>query len=190
MKLKQPQLLIKILIIGLVIIAILGFFYFENSLMLRVLSVLLGIVGIATIASQPEIVVFILLYLSYFDLYNIRYGLAVPLAVVMLPVFGITVFSFYGQNFLLGFEERTKKVLNLYTVLTGLVTLEIFLTMTFWPVDPKLKTIVIIVVYYLIERIFHLYINSVLNLRKIVGFFVVSIIILAIVILFNLRLGI
>lgn len=171
-------------------LVIFGFFYFETSLPVRVMVILLGLLGLATIKSSSEILVILIFYLGLYDLYNIRYGLAVPLSIILMLVFGFSVLAFELLSFFQKMRERVpKNIFLLYLLTIGLIVLEIFLAMTFWPVDPKIKGLVIVIIFYILYRLFYLYINNVLNLKKATVFIFFSILILSLVLLFNFFLG-
>lgn len=180
----------KFLTILSLVLVIFGFFYFEVSTTLRVMVILLGLIGLIYLSSMSEILMLLILYLGLYDLYNIRYGLAIPLALIILIVFGLATLIFYLEShFNKLFKEIEKNIFFLYLLSIGLIVLEIFLTMSFWPVDPKLKSLVIVVVFYILSRIFYLYINNVLNLKKAIVFILVSVLILGAVLVFNLIFG-
>lgn len=171
-------------------IVISGVFYFEVSLISRILVVLLGITSLMFFSLMPEIVFLVILYFGLFVLYNIRYGLAVPLSAVMVLVFGLVSFLFYAQLKTSGrFKKLNRDFIWLYLLTNGLIVLEFFLAMSFWPVDPKTKSFVIVVIYYLISKIFYLYIDSVLNLKKVLVFVLISFLILAAILIFNWQFG-
>lgn len=187
-------------ILGIILLSgvILAFFYFETSLFLKILVVLLGLTSLFSLSAAPEIIITLILYLGLYVLYNVRYGLAVPLALIMILVFGLTILVFYLEyryrktvvaDKTQELQEATRNIVLVYLLTTGLVVLEIFLAMSFWPVDPKIKSLVITVIFCLICRIFYLYINSVLNLKKIVVFILISILILGGVLAFNMFYG-
>lgn len=180
----------KILVFLMLAVVISGVFYFEVSFIFRILVVLLGLLSLAFFSTMPEIIFLVILYFGLFDLYNIRYGLAVPLSVIMLLVFALSLFLFYSQLKIARREKNLDKNLTwLYLLTTGLIILEIFLTMSFWPVDPKIKSFVMIIVFYLISKIFYLYIDSVLNLKKVLVLALVSFFILGGILIFNWRFG-
>lgn len=169
------------------VLVIFGFFSFENSIFLQILIIILALIGLLTWQSISEILVLLILYLGLYDLYNIRYLLAMPLFVVMLAVFGLTLFVFLlWVRFRSLAENLDKNLLWLYGLTTGLISMEIFLAMSFWPVDPKIKSFTIVVIFYVIARLFYLYINSMLNSKKIAIFILMSLLILAAVLVFNM----
>ena len=165
------------LILGLVIA---GFFYFETSITLRILVILLGLVGLWQLNRNPEILGVLLLYLGLYDFYNIRYGLAVPTATILIGVFGLAIFLVYllTKIYNLG-EILEKNIILVYLLTVGLIVLEIFLAMSLWPVDPKTKALVIVIVFYLSMRLVYLNAHHVLNLNRAAGFVIASILILA-----------
>lgn len=184
---KNLSRVISLFIFVVIILVIFGFFYFETSTILRILVIFLGLVGLTTVKKTPEILIITILYLGLYDLYNVRYGLAIPLALILVAVFVLATTMFYLLNYFNKVIVNLDRYLFLtYLVTTGLIVMEIFLTMTFWPVDPKIKSLVIVVVFYLMGRIFYLYINSMLHLKKILTIIFLSLVILGAVLLFNL----
>lgn len=172
------------------ILVISGFFYFESSIILRIMAVFLGLIAFFSISFSPDILPPILLYLGLYDLYNVRYGLAVPLFIIILVVFILTVFVFFLETRFNKFTEKLdKNIFLLYVVTSGLIILEVFLTMSFWPVDPKIKSLVIVVIYYLLGRIFYMYVNNMLHLKKIINYIVVSVVVLGLVLVYNMFYG-
>ncbi|MFA6492673.1 MAG: hypothetical protein WCV58_00835 [Patescibacteria group bacterium] len=146
--------------------------------------------GFATIRGSSEILVLVILYLGLYDLYNIRYGLAVPLSLILLAVFGLTLITFtLWLHFRKIIKDLNKDLLWLYLVTIGLIVMEIFLTMSFWPVDPKIKSLVIVIIFYIICRTFYLYVNNVLNSKKVIVFILISLFILGAVLVFNMFFG-
>lgn len=187
---KILPLLWKLSLYALAIFVIWGFFYFEPSTILRVFVILLVVIGLASIRMMPEIFIVVLLYLALYDLYNVLYGLAIPLALVIIVVFFLTVFLFFWQSSFSKIDKNLdKNIFRLYQMTTGLVILEIFLVMYLWPVEPKLKGLVISVVFYLLLRLFYLYANRVLNLKRALPLVIVTLVILATVLAANMWLG-
>lgn len=180
----------KLLSILLLIIVNIGFFYFETSLTLRVMAVLLSLTGFLSITYSPEIFTLVLLYLGLYDLYNVRYGLAIPLFIIIIIVFCLSSVCFFLETrFNKLAEKLSKNIFLLYLITTGLIILEIFLTMSFWPVDPKIKSLVIVIIYYLLGRIFYMHITNVLHLKKALNYIIVSIIVLGLVLVYNIFYG-
>lgn len=178
----------SIIVLALVV---LGFFYFETSTLLRIFVVTLGFISLISVRKNPEIFALFNLYLLFYDLYNVRYGLAFPLSIIILIVFGFTlaIFAFLVHFYKIS-KNLDKNLLWLYLAIAGLSVMEIFLAMSFWPVDPKIKSFVIVIIFYVIFRIFYLYANNVLNSKKVIVFMLISFFILAVVLTLNLFFGI
>lgn len=170
-------------------LTIFGFFYFETSLILRILVVFLSLIGVWQIRNLSEILILLILYLGIFTLYNIRYGLAVPTAVILAIVGILTSFLFYAQSRLSILKPADKNLVNIFLLVTDLIVLEIFLVMSLWPVDPKTKTLVITVIFYLISKVVYLRFHNVLNLKRISGFLLASLVILATIFAVNWWMG-
>jgi len=165
-----------VLILGL---EIFGFHYFETSLILLILLIFLALIGLWQLGRNPEIMVTLMLYLGLNDLYNIRYGLAVPMAAILIGALLLTFFLSYLLGRIYKYEEMIEKNISLvYLMASNLVVLEIFLAMSLWPVDPKTKSLVIVVTFYLMNKLIYLNVLRVLNLKRAVGFVIISILIL------------
>lgn len=168
----------------LLVIAV--FFYFESSFALRFMVVFLGLIGLFSFKQTPEILTLFVLYLGLYDLYNIRYGLAVPLSLILIAVFSLAVFVFFIWTKFAKFSALNKDIFLLYLIIAGLAVMEIFLTMSFWPVDPKIKSLVIVTAFGILIKVFYLYVNNVLNLKKTAIFILISLLVLGGVLLFNM----
>ena len=183
MKLIKTLNFAKAIIIVLLALEIFGFFYFEISPLLRVLIIFLGLISLWQMKKLPEILVLLVLYLGLFDFYNIRYGLAIPTAIILLGICALVSLLYYFSARIYKFEETLEKNISLiYMVTTSLITLEIFLAITLWPVDPKTKSLIIVVAFYLVMRLIYLNVHHVLNLKRALGFVAASILIMAVVV--------
>ena len=180
MKVISSLIFAKFIAFLILALVIAGFFYFETATVLRLLVILLGLVGLWQLKKLPEILAMLLLYLGLYDFYNIRYGLAVPMATILIGVFGLAIFLVYllTKIYNLG-EILDKNIILVYLLTAGLIVLEIFLAMSLWPVDPKTKALVIVIVFYLSMRLVYLNAHHVLNLNRAAGFVIASILILA-----------
>ena len=188
-KLSQP-LFLRIFVILALILVIWGFFYFETSLILRILVLGIGLTAIWQFNKYPEILILLVFYLGFYSLYNIRYSLAIPMAMILLMAYFLTTFLFYALGKLNQFPTSfDSKIFNLFLVVTGLVILEVFLTMSFWPVDPKIKSLSLAVSFYLIFKVVYLKLSGMLNLKRIRGFAIASFLILSSVIAVSWLLG-
>ncbi len=171
-----------------------GFFYFETSIFLRIFIIVFSLASFIwmlfqkdekpPLASKREIVILLVLYLGFFSIYNLLYGLGIPLYFVMLAVWLLCSAMFYS---LLALDQidtlLTHPLFWVYTSLVGLVVLEVFLSLSFWPIDPKVKSLILVVIYYIITKIIYLYTHNVLNFKKILGFLIVSVLIIGLMML-------
>jgi len=187
---KYSPYLWKISLVLIGILSIWGFFYFESSWTVRILLLSIVLIGVMSRKKSSEIIIVTILYLGLYDLYNIIYGLAIPLALITWIVFCLASFLFFAQN---KFNEKNQvtesNVFSLYLVVIGLTILEIFLVMYLWPVEPKIKSLVISAIFYVVLRVFYLNANNMLNLKRTLPLIIVSLIILGAVITINILLG-
>ena len=102
----------------------------------------------------------------------------------MLAVLALVAGLFFGLLTLDRLESLISPPLFwVFVVLVGLVILETFLSLSFWPVDPKIKSLIIVVIFYLIENLIYLYTHNVLKLKRIIGFLTAGFLILGLTIL-------
>lgn len=169
---------LRIISFALLVLATVGFFFFESSLTIRILVLLLGLIGLIQIKKIPEFLALINLYLSLYVLYNIRYGLAVPMSIILVVVIILAIFLFYVNFQLKEGQSLPKERLWVYLSVIGLLTLEVFLTMSFWPFDPKTKTLTVVICFYIFSRAVYFQANNMLSLKRISGILVVSTVLL------------
>lgn len=186
----------KILLLGILITSVWGFWYFEESLTLRILVVILSLTALflgfskapseREFSSKRELLMLLILYLGLFSLYNFLYSVNIPIYLVMIAVLGLVSILFFSLLSLDKIDSlMEKEVFHLLIALMGLVTLEVFLALYFWPINPETKSLIIVVIFYLITSLIYLYVHSMLRLRRIVGFLIVSLLILGIILIFT-----
>lgn len=182
MKFLISPIFSKILIFLTSITVLLILFYFDSSVILRGLSIGLIIIGLISINRNPEIIVLSLIYFVSYDLYNLRYGLAMPLAIEMVIIWILTIFlGYFYLRQLKSLIFPNRNYLFSYMLVWSLVILEIFLIMSFWPVDPRIKAFMIAIPFFLIGKTFYLNMHSMLSLKRMTSFLIISIIIMGIV---------
>lgn len=184
----------KILFLSVLALSILGFWYFEESILLKVLIIMLALGGLFVAlknkkdkishASNFEFLSLLILYLGIYVIYNILYSINLPLYAAMVVVLILVTALFFSMLSLDQVDTiLPKEVFRGLILLLGLVVLELFLGLYFWPIEPEAKSLILVVVFYLITSIIYLYIHSMLRLNKIRGYLIVSILILAIILL-------
>jgi hypothetical protein len=183
------KFILLILLLGFII----GFWFFELALTLRILVIFLAIFGASsaffvktskTLQSPREFLILLILYLGILNLYNLLYGLGLPTPVAMLAILLLSSILTYCLVSLDDLQSLiSRPVINLFIALTGLINLEIFLTLSFWPIDPQAKSLIIVIFFYLIISLFYLYAHNVLRLKRIMGFLIASIVLLGLLVL-------
>lgn len=179
----------KILLFVLLASSIVGFWYFESSLILRIAVIVLGVISLILaffnvpekpqLSSRRELLILLILYLGLFSIYNLLYGLSIPLFIVMLAILLLVCSLFFGLIMIDRVNTLISKPLfNLFIILMGLVILEIFLSLSYWPVDPRFKSLIIVVIFYLITNLIYLHVHSMLKLKRIIGYLIVCVVIL------------
>ncbi len=182
----SSNLSFKIYLVILLVLSTFGFFYFENSFILRIIICTLGLISIWQINSLIELIILFTFYLSLNDLYNIHYWRGLPIAVIMIAVFLISIFLFYTRGRLEKLAENVKEnIYKVYLAVIGLSQVELFLAMGFWPVDPRTKSLVIVISFYLFSKVVYLSSNNMLSLKRIAGYGIITIVILAAIIILS-----
>lgn len=186
----------KILFSLLVGLVISGFWYFEENIILKILALFLGLISLYLIfkkeeekphfASRLQFPALLVLYYGFFDLYNFLYSVNLPLYMVMI----IILLLVSGLFFVVVTIDKasgliSRDVLPVFVVAIGLVILEIFLTLYFWPIAPEVKSFIIIIIFYLILALIYLHIHNMLRLKRILGYLVASFVVLAIVLVLS-----
>jgi hypothetical protein len=169
-----------------------GFWFFEESNLLKI--IVIPVTVFAVIISmlnkkadyafkRSELAAYLIVFLGFLILFNLLYSINLPVAFIMMLAFLLTFISFVfilfdNQN---SFFE--KENFYLFAIISGIVSLEIFLTLFFWPVAPEIKSLIMITSFYLTSNIIYLYANSVLHLKKAIGFVIISFVIVTIILL-------
>lgn len=183
----------KLLLLAVLIGSIYGFWYFEESVILRIFILMIAALGLFSafkktkqehFASKFELLSLLIMYLGIFTIYNILYSINLPLYICMIIVLVLVVALLYSMLSLDNIGNLLpKEVFRGLILLLGLVILEIFLGLYFLPIDPAAKSLSLVVVFYLINSLIYLYIYSMLRLKKILGYLIVSVVILIVVFL-------
>ncbi len=117
-------------------------------------------------------------YLLFYSVFNVSVGFAMPLWLLMLVVVAIGFMIFYSILWASGLDRSST---ILYTVLFGFLMSEVFLIVSFWPVDPSAKSIVLVVTMYIFWGLLSHWIERVLTGRVVVEYILVGIILMSVV---------
>src|SRR3972149_3581555 len=135
--LKNFQLIEKILIFIVLIASVFGFWYFEPNLYLESAVILMALVGLYfsffskteikySFQTSKEFLNLLILYLGLYTLYNLLFGLGIPLYLIMIAVLILGCFLFFVQ---LSLDKvnilMDKNSFHLYIILLGLIVLEV-----------------------------------------------------------------
>ncbi len=150
----KPEIIITVLIFFFGILALLQFETFA-VIKYTLLIVCIFFLYLYFVKKQIEFLIYPLLYLIFFASYNLYYSLSWSLWSVML----IFLISFILPAYLLIDSLNNKSDLNLsdkfsqyfYMSLLCLVSVEIFLTLIPWPTDPRGKSIILLIIFYILQ---------------------------------------
>jgi hypothetical protein len=183
----------KILFLIVLILTISCFWYFESAIIIKIFVIAIALIGIAlgyrpkkniSTSSKFELLSLLILFLGSLASYYAIYNIGLPMYVIMPIVLALVAGLFY---LLVTIDEMVPMLgpdnFYLYIVLMGLITLEFFLSLYFWPITPEVKSLIIVVIFYLITNLVYLYINSMLRLKRIAGYVVVSLLIIGTILL-------
>lgn len=185
---NKKFILEKIIYLIVLLGVVFGFLYFEENLWLKILAVFLVVIGLLlTLKHQEnapnsrfELLNLTLLYLGFFSIYNLLHGINLPIYAAML-IFLIFIFILFGSTLIIDEIDKLlgRNLFLSFVLTTGLVLTELFLSLYFWPIDPGLKSLILVVSYYQISSLVYLYSRSVLRLGKIGGHLLINLLILA-----------
>ncbi|HPN67362.1 MAG TPA: hypothetical protein PLZ62_01770 [bacterium] len=117
-------------------------------------------------------------YLLFYSIFHISVGFALPLWLLMLLVVGFGFMIFYSILWASGLDRSST---ILYTVLFSLIMSEIFLIVSFWPVDPSAKSIVLVVAMYIFWGLLSHWLERVLTKRVVIEYILVGVFLMSIV---------
>lgn len=174
----------KLFFIGVLIGTLLSFWYFESSVFIKILALILAAAGIFLAAKkkspQYELASLLTVYFGAFTFYNLIYVVNFPIYMVMILILillmtvAFTALTMDGINELMGREVFLSLIF-----LLGLISVEVFLSLYFWPINLEIKSLVLVVIFYQTTSLIYLYVRSMLRLNRVVGFLIVNLLILA-----------
>ncbi|MFZ5392355.1 MAG: hypothetical protein ACOZAR_04170 [Patescibacteria group bacterium] len=119
-------------------------------------------------------------YLLFFSITNFSVSLQMPLWILMIIVVMVSFLIFYSVLWASGLE---RSYVMLYTVLLGLMMSEIFLVVSFWPVDPSAKSMVLVVVMYIFWGLLSSWLEKVMTTRVVIEYLAIGLTLMAVVLL-------
>ena len=190
---KRILLIEKLTFFLLLGLSVWGFVFFEESGLLRALVIILAVIAALSIVfitesservpTRVEAVGLFILYLSILSIYNYLFSSSLPLVLVMLAILCLVSLTFYLLiTFYRSREMIDRKNTEFYIGLISLVTLEVFLSLYFWPIAPDLKSLIIVVIFYLLIHLVYLSLQNMLRLRKTVGYLLTTLLVLSIIV--------
>lgn len=181
----------KIVLSVLLLVGYIGFYMFEVSTSLQILMLGLVLFSFTMIKIQKsDFALMLTVFLIFYNLYNLSflrpYGYTFPLSIIMVLTVITGCFMFYIGLLIREDETELKNFANLnyyYMFILGLVTLEVFLSMYNWQIDPKNKSIILLIAFYLIWGVVCLRLENVLSWKKVFIYLTLSLAILVMTLL-------
>lgn len=183
----------KLLFTGVLVGTLLGFWYFESSMLIKISATVLVLIGLIIslkkgqnqsnlLNSRFEMLSLLSVYLGVFTLYNLIYSINFPIYIVMVMILILVTMTAFTTLAMDKVDESlNKEIFYSFILLMGLIVTEVFLSLYFWPINVEIKSLILVVVFYQIMTLIYLYVRSMLRLNKIIGFLIVNFLILAIV---------
>jgi hypothetical protein len=177
-----------VILIAFFMLGLIGFLNFESLLYnftLKIVVVVIGLLLVFTfILMKNEVSDFfatVILFLSFYNLYNLYYSLNWPLWLLMIIGIILTI-SIFNLLFWSVRSSLTGIYLIIYSLLLVLMMLEFFLSLIYWPIDPKSKSLMLVAVFYVLGGVLHLKIENNMNWKTITPYGIISLIVLALTI--------
>ena len=118
-------------------------------------------------------------FLDYWVIHSIYFNFNIPLWFGMILVLIVSVGLFY---YLFWSSGIYSDYILTFTVLLGLVILEVFVNLSFWPVDFSTKSIILILVFYVFSGLLIIRAKKELNFRNVFEYLIIFIAIFLIII--------
>ena len=119
-------------------------------------------------------------YLLFFSISHFSVSLMLPLWILMIIVVFLCFLIFYSVLWASGLERQ---VVILYSVLLSLLISEIFLVISFWPVDPSVKSLVLVVAIYIFWGLLSHWLEKVLTTRVVIEHLSIGLFLMALVLI-------
>lgn len=173
----------KIFLSFLLLFGLVGFWIFEPSVFyLSILGLIaLFVIWESWIKKKFFNLIIVDFYLLLVFLYNIYYSYAFPLPYITIIVILVGIFFHWVYHELNGLPKS--KVFQLESATFGLLLLEIFIALKFWPIDPKVKSFIIVGFFYLWESFIRASFENKLVKKEIVNYLAVVLFLILIIIL-------
>lgn len=147
----------RIIVTVLLLVGVLGFWFFQGFLFLKILAVVLAILSLYTFwfKEKGELIVFFSLYFGIYTLYNLYFsGLYFPqyLWQSMLTIAAAAALLYLILFWPYRHLYNTYQLI-FYQILTILILMEVFLALTFWPINPETKSLILVLTFYTISNL-------------------------------------
>lgn len=157
----------RLIVTALLLVGVLGFWFFQNFIFLKILAVALAVLALYTfwLADKGEIIVFATLYFGIYSLYNLYFSGALFPNYLWESMLTIAVAA--GLLFLILFwpyrHLYSTAELIFYQILTILILMEIFIALTFWPINPETRSLILVLAFYACSSLYLAKITATLN---------------------------
>lgn len=183
MKTLTRILVNKIFLTILLAFGLIGFWLFEPSFFYLIILLAISAFVLWEGWLKKKFFDLILLdfYLILIFLYNIYYGYASPLPYITIIVILVGIFFHWVYHEINGLPKS--RVFQLESAVFGLLLLEIFIVLKFWPIDPKVKSFILVGYFYLWESFVKATFENKLVKREIINYLAIVLILILVIIL-------
>lgn len=148
-----------IFFLALLIINLIGIIFLENISTLKFVFILITSVGIFYFLKKnnSQILSYLITYLIIFNLYNLFVNIGWSMwsvTIILFLVIGFLAYYFIEEE--IG-NINSRNIKLFYSAFISYLILEIFLALLPWPTNLRVKSIVSLVIYYLLSEIFASY---------------------------------
>ncbi|PIP21832.1 MAG: hypothetical protein COX39_00855 [Candidatus Nealsonbacteria bacterium CG23_combo_of_CG06-09_8_20_14_all_40_13] len=166
---------LKIFLLLILISSLVGFWHFQPLSPLKIMSVIMALLSVYFffVLQRYDLLILLSFYFSLFTLYNIYFSGLFYLWAQMLSILALVFIYYY---FLILSLDKTSPSGNLfpYAILLSFLILEIFLVLSFWPINVESKSIIIITSFYLCWGLVSKSMLSTLTLRNSVSYLILA----------------
>lgn len=163
-------------LIALLLLGIIGFWHFEFMWFYKVL-----ILGMAILAfiwyfwqGKVDFIIYLIFALLIYNMDNLNLISNWQLFLIILAIIAVSSWLFY---LLLYFDSGLTipfGMMIFYLLLFDLFYVEIFVTLSYWPANPISKSVILVSIFYFLYQTIFLRLTNMLQLKKLLPYFLVS----------------
>lgn len=183
---KNPKIkILDLVLIAISLVGIILFWYLEKNIIFQTaIIILLLFAGYRIGKGDNGPVLYIVGFIVSAVLFNLSESQKlIDTGVTALFIFSLVIFLFYYRHARTSHEHSFSQIFSIYNVLLGLLVAEIYSVLVFFLIDPKNKSIIIILFLWIFDEIVELFESKNLTKKAATILIIIFILLLTVVLL-------